>query len=92
MQSAVPQGVGAMAAILGLEDEQVKAICAEAAQGEVVEAVNFNSSGQVVIAGNAAAHSGYKGEHDHAEQVELQADTDLRTGDAEGGQTNGICN
>jgi len=55
MQSAVPQGVGAMAAILGLEDEQVKAICAEAAQGEVVEAVNFNSSGQVVIAGNAAA-------------------------------------
>ena len=42
MQSAVPQGVGAMAAILGLEDEQVKAICAEAAQGEVVEAVNFN--------------------------------------------------
>ena len=55
MQSAVPQGVGAMAAILGLEDEQVKAICAEAAQGEVVEAVNFNSPGQVVIAGNTAA-------------------------------------
>ncbi|HGN6306562.1 TPA: ACP S-malonyltransferase [Neisseria gonorrhoeae] len=55
MQSAVPQGVGAMAAILGLEDEQVKQICAEAAQGEVVEAVNFNSPGQVVIAGNAAA-------------------------------------
>ena len=55
MQSAVPQGVGAMAAILGLEDDQVKAICAEAAQGEVVEAVNFNSPGQVVIAGNAAA-------------------------------------
>ena len=55
MQSAVPQGVGAMAAILGLEDEQVKSICAEAAQGEVVEAVNFNSPGQVVIAGNAAA-------------------------------------
>ena len=55
MQSAVPQGVGAMAAILGLEDEQVKAICAEAAQGEVVEAVNFNSPGQVVIAGNVAA-------------------------------------
>ncbi len=55
MQSAVPQGVGAMAAILGLEDEQIKAICAEAAQGEVVEAVNFNSPGQVVIAGNAAA-------------------------------------
>ena len=55
MQSAVPQGVGAMAAILGLEDEQVKAICAEAAQGEAVEAVNFNSPGQVVIAGNTAA-------------------------------------
>lgn len=55
MQSAVPQGVGAMAAILGLEDEQVKAICAETAQGEVVEAVNFNSPGQVVIAGNTAA-------------------------------------
>ena len=55
MQNAVPQGVGAMAAILGLEDEQLEAICAEAAQGEVVEAVNFNSPGQVVIAGNAAA-------------------------------------
>lgn len=55
MQSAVPQGVGAMAAILGLEDEQVKQICAESTQGEVVEAVNFNSPGQVVIAGNAAA-------------------------------------
>lgn len=55
MQSAVPQGVGAMAAILGLEDEQVRQICAESAQGEVVEAVNFNSPGQVVIAGNAAA-------------------------------------
>nr|WP_101124407.1 ACP S-malonyltransferase [Neisseria meningitidis] len=55
MQSAVPQGVGAMVAILGLEDEQVKQICAEAAQGEVVEAVNFNSPGQIVIAGNAAA-------------------------------------
>jgi len=55
MQSAVPQSIGAMAAILGLEDEQVKAICAEAAQGEVVEAVNFNSPGQVVIAGNPAA-------------------------------------
>lgn len=55
MQSAVPQGVGAMALILGLEDEQVRQICAESAQGEVVEAVNFNSPGQVVIAGNAAA-------------------------------------
>lgn len=55
MQSAVPAGVGAMAAILGLEDEQVKNICAEAAQNEVVEAVNFNSPGQVVIAGHTAA-------------------------------------
>ena len=52
MQSAVPQGVGAMAAILGLEDEQVRQICTESAQDEVVEAVNFNSPGQVVIAGN----------------------------------------
>lgn len=55
MQNAVPQGVGAMAAILGLEDEQVRAICSVASEGEVVEAVNFNSPGQVVIAGNTAA-------------------------------------
>jgi [acyl-carrier-protein] S-malonyltransferase len=55
MQSAVPEGVGAMAAILGLDDETVRAVCAEAAQGEVCEAVNFNSPGQVVIAGNKAA-------------------------------------
>ena len=55
MQSAVPAGVGAMAAILGLDDETVRAVCAEAAQGEVVEAVNLNSPGQVVIAGNKAA-------------------------------------
>ncbi len=55
MQNAVPQGVGAMAAVLGLDDEQLKTICAESAQGEVVEAVNFNSPGQVVIAGHAAA-------------------------------------
>ncbi len=55
MQSAVPQGEGAMAAILGLEDSDVEAACAEAAQGAVVEAVNFNSPGQVVIAGEAAA-------------------------------------
>lgn len=55
MQSAVPEGVGAMAAILGLDDETVRAVCAEAAQGEVCEAVNYNSIGQVVIAGNAAA-------------------------------------
>lgn len=55
MQNAVPQGIGAMAAILGLEDGQIKDICAAAAQNEVVEAVNFNSPGQVVIAGHAAA-------------------------------------
>ena len=55
MQEAVPQGQGAMAAILGLEDEQVQAVCRDAAQGEVVAAVNFNSPGQVVVAGAAAA-------------------------------------
>ena len=55
MQSAVPEGVGAMAAVLGLEDDAVRAVCAEAAEGEVLEAVNFNSPGQVVIAGNKAA-------------------------------------
>ena len=55
MQEAVPAGQGAMAAVLGLEDEQLVQICAEAAQGEVVEAVNFNSPGQVVVAGSAAA-------------------------------------
>ena len=55
MQAAVPAGEGAMAAILGLEDERVREVCTEAARGEVVEPVNFNSPGQVVIAGNAAA-------------------------------------
>ena len=55
MQAAVPDGVGAMAAILGLDDDVVRAVCAEAALGEVVEAVNLNSPGQVVIAGNKAA-------------------------------------
>ena len=55
MQRAVPEGLGAMAAILGLEDEGVEAACLEAAQGEVVEAVNFNSAGQVVIAGHLPA-------------------------------------
>jgi [acyl-carrier-protein] S-malonyltransferase len=55
MQKAVPEGSGAMAAILGLKDEQVIACCEQAAQGEVVEAVNFNSPGQVVIAGNKTA-------------------------------------
>ncbi len=55
MQAAVPEGVGAMAAILGLDDDAVRALCSEAAAGEVVEAVNLNSPGQVVIAGNKAA-------------------------------------
>ena len=55
MQEAVPQGEGAMAAVLGLDEDAVRAACAEAAQGEVVQAVNFNSPGQVVIAGHAAA-------------------------------------
>jgi [acyl-carrier-protein] S-malonyltransferase len=55
MQAAVPAGFGAMAAILGLEDLDLEAACLEAAQGEVVEAVNFNAPGQVVIAGHAAA-------------------------------------
>lgn len=55
MQDAVPQGQGAMAAILGLEDDAVRAACAESAQGEVVEAVNFNAPAQVVIAGHAGA-------------------------------------
>ena len=55
MQEAVPVGTGAMAAILGLDDDVVRAACAEAAQGEVVEAVNFNAPSQVVIAGHKAA-------------------------------------
>jgi len=55
MQSAVPAGKGAMAAILGLEDAAVEAVCVEAAHGEVVEAVNYNAPGQVVIAGQATA-------------------------------------
>ena len=55
MQSAVAEGIGAMAAILGLDDAQVRAVCAEAAQAEVLEAVNFNAPGQVVIAGDKAA-------------------------------------
>jgi len=55
MQEAVPAGQGAMAAVLGLEDDDVRAVCSEAAAGEIVEAVNFNSPGQVVIAGQAAA-------------------------------------
>lgn len=55
MQDSVAVGAGAMAAVLGLEDADVIALCAEAAQGDVLEAVNFNSPGQVVIAGTAAA-------------------------------------
>ncbi len=55
MQGAVAEGVGAMAAILGLDDAVVLAVCAEAAQGEVLEAVNLNSPGQVVIAGHKSA-------------------------------------
>ncbi len=55
MQEAVPAGEGAMAAVLGLTDPEVIALCAEQAQGAVLEAVNFNAPGQVVIAGAAAA-------------------------------------
>jgi [acyl-carrier-protein] S-malonyltransferase len=55
MQEAVPVGAGAMAAILGLDDGEVDAACREAANGQVVEAVNFNSPGQVVIAGQTEA-------------------------------------
>lgn len=55
MQTAVPAGTGAMSAIIGLDDELIAKACAEAAQGEVVSPVNFNSPGQVVIAGNKAA-------------------------------------
>ncbi len=55
MQAAVPAGEGAMAAILGLDDEVVIALCDEAAEGQVVSAVNFNSPGQVVVAGSSAA-------------------------------------
>lgn len=55
MQEAVPVGAGGMAAILGLSDDAVRDVCAQAAQGEVVEAVNFNAPAQVVIAGHKAA-------------------------------------
>jgi len=57
MQRAVPLGTGAMAAVLGLTDEDVAAACREAANGQVVEPVNFNAPGQVVIAGHASAVS-----------------------------------
>lgn len=55
MQEAVAQGEGAMAAILGLDDDRVVAVCESAAQGDVVSAVNFNAPGQVVVAGTTAA-------------------------------------
>lgn len=55
MQAAVPVGTGAMAAVLGLDDHLVKQACLDAAEGEVVEAVNFNAPSQVVIAGHATA-------------------------------------
>nr|WP_314899944.1 ACP S-malonyltransferase [uncultured Deefgea sp.] len=55
MQEAVPAGTGAMAAVLGLSDELIIEACLEVAQGDVVQAVNFNSPGQVVIAGSKAA-------------------------------------
>ena len=55
MQEAVPAGTGAMAAILGMDDAAVVQVCADAAGGEVVEAVNYNSPGQVVVAGQKAA-------------------------------------
>jgi [acyl-carrier-protein] S-malonyltransferase len=55
MQGAVPKGTGAMAAILGLDDDAVREVCDQASQGDVAEAVNFNSPGQVVLAGDAEA-------------------------------------
>ena len=55
MQEAVPVGTGAMAALLGLSDEAVRKACADSADGEVVEAVNFNAPSQVVIAGHKSA-------------------------------------
>ena len=55
MQAAVPTGVGAMAAILGGDDEQIAAVCAEVAQGQIVAPANFNSPGQLVIAGHTEA-------------------------------------
>jgi [acyl-carrier-protein] S-malonyltransferase len=55
MQAAVPAGEGGIAAILGLDDDAVKAACVEAAQGEIVEPANYNSPGQIVISGSRAA-------------------------------------
>lgn len=55
MQEAVPEGTGAMAAIIGLDDASIAKACEEAAEGQVVSPVNFNSPGQVVIAGHKEA-------------------------------------
>ena len=55
MQAAVPEGVGSMAAILGLENDQVEELCETSAQGQIVAAANYNSTGQIVIAGHAEA-------------------------------------
>jgi len=55
MRDACPGGQGKMAAILGMEDDAIKSVCADAAQGEVVQAANFNAPGQVVIAGHSTA-------------------------------------
>jgi [acyl-carrier-protein] S-malonyltransferase len=55
MQEAVPAGQGGMAAILGLDDQAVRDVCAQAAEGEVLAAVNYNTPGQVVVAGTASA-------------------------------------
>jgi [acyl-carrier-protein] S-malonyltransferase len=55
MQDAVPEGIGGIAAVLGLDVEQIRAVCTDAALGEVLEAVNLNSPGQIVIAGHKSA-------------------------------------
>ena len=55
MMQAVPAGTGAMAAILGMDDKAVRQVCLDAAAGEILEAVNYNSPGQVVVAGNKSA-------------------------------------
>lgn len=55
MQEAVPAGVGAMSAVMGLDPEKIEAICKEAANGEIVSPANFNAPGQIVIAGQASA-------------------------------------
>ncbi len=55
MQKAVPNGVGGMAAILGMDDSDVEKICVDCAQGQVVQAANYNSPGQLVVAGNVEA-------------------------------------